>query len=145
MGIPERWGRSRPLPTDVEARLARVPELCRRHGARLCYLFGSLASRAPRPRPAGDVDLAVLGGPDTDLWALRLDLGDALGTERIDVVDLARASEVTRFEIIRTGRLLHAVDEASENAFELRTLAEYKDRAIPRRRRAQWLRESLRR
>lgn len=144
MAIPGRWGKTRPLPADVVERLARVPEVCRRHGVRLCYLFGSLAAAA-RPRPPGDVDLAVLGGARTDLWALRLDLGEALGTERLDVLDLERASEVSRFEVLRTGRLLHKLDDTAENAFELRTLAEYKDRAVPRRRRAEWLREAVRR
>jgi len=144
MAIPERWAKARPLPADIAERLARVPEVCRRHGVRLCYLFGSLAAEA-RPRPPGDVDLGVLGGEQVDLWALRLDLGDALGTERLDVLDLGRASEVSRFEVLRTGRLLFKRDDATENAFELRTLAEYKDRAVPRRRRAQWRREALRR
>lgn len=142
MAITERWARTRPLPPDIADRLGRVPEVCRRHGVRLCYLFGSLAAKAAG-RPPGDVDLAVLGGEHSDLWALRLDLGEALGTERLDLLDLYRASEVSRFEVLRTGRLLYKLDDSTENSFELRALAEYKDRAVPRRRRADWMREAL--
>jgi predicted nucleotidyltransferase len=142
MAIRDRRERALPLPADIGGRLARVAELCSRHGVRLAYLFGSLA-REDRVVSPGDVDLAVLGGAKTDLWALRLELGEALGTDRLDLVDLGRASEVTRFEVLRTGKLLYKIDDDTENRFELRTIAEYKDRAVPRRIRARWLEESL--
>jgi predicted nucleotidyltransferase len=143
VAIRERHRRDGALPLDLSVRLARVPEVCRRHGVRLAYLFGSLAREQP-PVPPGDVDLGVVGGSQTDLWSLRLDLGDVLGTDRLDLVDLGRASEVTRFEVLRSGRLIYRIDEDTENRFELRALAEYKDRAPHRRARARWLRQATR-
>ena len=136
VGSAERWAGRRPLPEDVAERVAALAPLFERHGVRLAYLFGSLAAGRQGAR---DVDLAVLPGPSTDDYELRVDIGERLGTDRFDLVDLGQANDVVRFEVIRGGRVLYAATPDVENDFERRTIAEYKDREPVRRRRAEGL------
>jgi predicted nucleotidyltransferase len=128
VGIPERWRGRPPLPPDLRARLGRLEELFRRHGVRLAYLFGSAA----RGEAADDVDLALLvrQGSAHDLWP---EVADALGTDRLDLVDLATASPTLRFRVVRDGRLLFAEDARTENEFEMAAIREYRDTAHRRR------------
>lgn len=69
-----------------------------------------------------------------------------LGTGRVDLVDLRRASPVLRMEILREGKPIWAVDEAAHERFVMETLRLYRDteslrqrhREILRRRMAAW-------
>lgn len=150
MSIAERWKGHPPLPEDLEDRLGNAVERLRRAGADLVYVFGSAAPVAGggdggraervadlggRPRPPGDLDLAVLG-LDEDVSSLRADLADILGTDRLDLVRLERADPELRFGVVARGRLLHARDPGRENEFEERVLREYRDLAPFRR--VQW-------
>jgi len=141
MGIKERWKGSRPLPeySDIEDRLDTLGAIFERNGVILAYLFGSLV----RSRRAHDIDLAVLM-PGRSLGDLRREVWDALGTERVDIVNLASTSIVMRFEIIRTGRLIYKMNSDVENRFEAAVMREYKDRAYLRRRQGEVLRERMR-
>ena len=122
MGVAERWRGLPPLPPDIATRLARLSRLFDERGVRLAYLFGTLA----RGEAADDVDLALLVGEGSahDLWP---ELAAVLGTDRLDLVDLAVAPPVLRFMIVAQGRVLYRADQEADNAFELAAIREYRD------------------
>jgi hypothetical protein len=122
MGIVERWARTRPLPVDIQFRLKVLRPLLKANGVRLAYLFGSLA----RGANGHDLDLAVQGG-FKPLSLLRLEMAEALGIERLDLIDLDRASPLLRFEVIRQGRLIYRLFSGAENDFEMNALKIYHD------------------
>ena len=80
---------------------------------RLLVLFGSQARG--EARPGSDWDLGYLGGAGFDPDALLLDLVTRLGTDRVDLVDLARAGAQLRFRAAAEGRVLH---ESQTGCFE---------------------------
>lgn len=82
-------------------------------GLRLLVLFGSRAREDGHA--TSDWDLGYLAGPDFDADALVLALVTVLRTERIDLVDLARAGALLRYRAARDGRPLF---EAVAGAFE---------------------------
>jgi predicted nucleotidyltransferase len=140
MGIPERWKRHMPLPTDIEERLESLAPLLEKKGVLLAYLFGSLATKGEKaPRLPGDVDLAVLTrvGP---AWELQEALVEWLGTDRLDLVDLRKASPVLRFEILRSSRPIYIYDEEIRERYEMETLHLYRDTEPMRRRQREALR-----
>jgi predicted nucleotidyltransferase len=81
---------------------ARHPHL------RLLLLFGSRARGDARG--GSDWDLGYLARESFDPDALLLDLVNALGTDRIDLVDLARAGAQVRFRAAGDGRVLHEAE-----------------------------------
>lgn len=141
MAIPEKWRGFADLPADLVERLEGLPRLLEERGVRLAYLFGSLVE-APRDARPEDVDLALLTD-DEPAERLRSPLVEALGTGRVDIVDLATAPPVLRFEIVRSGRLVYARDDETLNRFELDTLHLYRDTAPMRARQAEYLRERM--
>lgn len=140
MANPERWKRFADLPADLRDRLERLPDLLGERAVEVAYLFGSLADSGERS--PGDVDLAILTG-DEPAHLMREDLHEALGTQRLDLVDLGRASPLLRFHVVRDGTLLYARDHDALNRFELETLHLYRDTAPLRRRHRQILRERM--
>jgi predicted nucleotidyltransferase len=143
MGIAERWAGHRPLPEEIRGSLEELTSLFEREGVILAYLFGSLA-RDETNREPHDVDIAVLtGGAEEPAWRLREKIVDALGTERLDLIDLRRASPVLRFEIIRSGRPLYVSDEVAKERFVLDTLHLYRDTAPMRRRQMEALKKRM--
>lgn len=138
MSIPERWDKFSGLPSDIKHRLAQLIPLFEREGVQLAYLFGSLG----QGQAGHDVDLAVLTRGEPAFW-LRSAVTECLGTERLDLVDLHRASPVLRFEILRTGQLLYATEPDLVEQFELGTLRLYRDTAWLRRRQRAYLRERM--
>ena len=135
----EKWRCTGPIPTDIAQRLARLPALLAEAGVLLAYLFGSLAQQ----ENGNDIDLALLLPPGAKPYRLRDKLTNFLGTQRLDIVDLRRANNVLRFEIISTGRCLYAADDDLRLAFELDTVRIYHDREIPRRRQEALLQERM--
>ena len=135
MSIAERWKGFRELPADVEQALEQLIPLFEREKVQLAYLFGSLS----RNQEGNDVELALLV-QGTPAFRLREAVVECLGTERVDLVDLRRASPVLRFEILRTGRPLYAADEEMQERFELATLHLYRDTRPLRRRQREYLR-----
>ena len=76
------------------------------HGRlRLLILFGSRARGDAHGR--SDWDLGYLARHGMDADALLLSLVRALGTDRVDLVDLARAGAQVRFRAARDGRALY--------------------------------------
>jgi predicted nucleotidyltransferase len=132
----ERWRRFQEIPPDIADRLAQLPLLLAQHGVTLAYLFGSLA----RGKAGHDIDLALLS-PATPPFRLRDVIAAHLGTQRLDLIDLAQAPPVLRFEVLRTGRLLYAVDQPTQTRFELATLQLYRDTHPLRERQRLMLRE----
>lgn len=70
----------------------------------LLVLFGSAVKG--RAGAKSDLDLAVLCDGPADLDTLFLALAPRLRTDRLDLVDLRRASPILAFEVARSGRLL---------------------------------------
>jgi len=138
MGIVERWKRFRELPSDIEEGLGRLIPLFEREDVLLAYLFGSLS----RGQAGQDVDLAILTW-DRPAFRLREAITNCLATDRVDLVDLQRASPVLRFEIIRTGRPLYVADKETQQRFELATMRLYRDTAPLRRQQREHLRRRM--
>jgi len=67
-------------------------------------LFGSRARDASRD--GSDWDFGYLATPDVDPEALRGRLADALESDRIDLVDLERASGLLRYRAARDGQVV---------------------------------------
>ncbi len=82
----------------------RIAATAARHKG-LLLLFGSRARGAATG--ASDWDLAYLANPELDPAALLGDLASLLGTDRIDLVDLDRASAQLRFRAAGEGRVLY--------------------------------------
>lgn len=84
---------------------------------RVLLLHGS---RARGDAHAGsDWDLGYLADGDLDLLALTAEAAAALGSDDVDVVDLARTSALLRFEAGRDGRLVHERSQGDHLAFVL--------------------------
>ncbi len=130
MAIAEKWDKFKPIPDDILTRLEDLPPLFGANEVLLAYHFGSLA----RQQRGNDVDLALLMPANTPPFRLRDAIIEKLGTERLDIVDLRRASPVLCFEIISEGKLLYAVDDEIQLASETNWLRRYKDTA--------WLRQN---
>lgn len=100
------------VPGDQLAGIgARHPKL------RLLLLFGSRARGDALER--SDWDFGYLAHEGFDPDALVLDLVTALGTDRIDQVDLARAGAQVRFRAAGDGRVLHEAEPGLFGAFWL--------------------------
>lgn len=138
MTTRDRWDRFSELPEGVQRAIEDLDELFANTGVTLAYLFGSLG----QGRSARDVDLAVLAGAKP-VFELRQPICDRLGTERLDLVDLAAAPPELRFEIVRTGRPIYAADEDVLNRFELETIHLYRDTRHQRQVQARYLRERM--
>jgi predicted nucleotidyltransferase len=136
MAIKERWKGFAELSPDIELKLEQLPALFKSHRVQLAYLFGSLG----RGAQANDVDLAVWT-TDSPAYRLRDPIVECLDTERVDLVDLRRASPVLRFEILKTGRPLYVADEDFQVRYEMQTIREYRDTHPLRRRQRQYLKE----
>ena len=79
-------------------------------GLRLLVLFGSRARGDAGAE--SDWDLGYLAEPSFDPDALLLDLVTRLATDRVDLVDLARAGGQIRFRVAADGRVVYE-DEPS--------------------------------
>ena len=138
MSNPERWYKFNPLPSNIKQAVSQLHTLFQNNHVQLAYLFGSL-SKADKGQ---DVDLALLTA-NTHAYRLRSEIINYLGTERLDLVDLKRASPVLRFEIIRSGYLIYAISDTVENNFELATLHLYRDTSYMRSRQKEYLKERM--
>lgn len=120
MSIKERWKRYKEIPDNLAERIEMLGSFFRQKGVHLAYLFGS-AIRGN----GNDVDIAVLY--EGDISELRTEIQEILGTWRIDLVNLKVAPLHICFEIISTGKLVHKVDDETENNFEMLIIKKYQD------------------
>lgn len=138
MGAAKKWQRFKPLPQNIQANLKTLSQLFAGTDIVLVYLFGSLAEQ----KSGNDVDLAILT-ENTPPYTLRDQLSVCLNTERIDIVDLRRASPALCFEIIRSGQLLYAVNEEVRFLYELGIVRQYHDTAYLRQRHEEGLKRRM--
>lgn len=88
-------------PVDaLEARLSTG-----RPGLRLLLLFGSRARG--EATPTSDWDFGFLGDDSLDTGGLLAELTEAIGSDDVDLVDLARANGQLRFRAAEDARVLH--------------------------------------
>ena len=109
------WPLTEEVVTRLRAALAdgRLTALCERHEVEVLTLHGSVARGEPDPR---DVDLAVAFRTDRpDLVGLVVSLVDLLGTDDVDVMDLARAGVIARARGLAHGA--EPLYEATAGAF----------------------------
>lgn len=114
---------------DLPIRRDEWERQLRRHAIGLAVAFGSRATG--RARPGSDLDVAVLradGRPLSfrELGLLKLDLEAAADVD-VDVLDLATADALVRFEVVRDGVWLHAPDRTLRTGFVARTLIDHDD------------------
>jgi len=93
---------------------AALREVVARHGGlSLVVLFGSRAQQRGSDR--SDWDLGFLAEGPVDRDQLLADISVALGTDAVDLVDLARAGGLVRFRAARDAVLVH---KAAAGVFE---------------------------
>ncbi len=81
------------------AERGEIDELFRRHGVIVAVLFGSSAELSTET--PGDLDIGVLpSAAPVDMLGLLDELAAVCGSDRIDLVDLGRASIVLRSEAL---------------------------------------------
>ena len=87
------------MSSRVRGLRERAPDL------ELVVLFGS--SVKGRRHPDSDVDVGVRCAGPADLDSLHRLLAPALGTDRLDLVDLRRAGPILAMQVARSGRVLY--------------------------------------
>jgi predicted nucleotidyltransferase len=110
---------------DIVARMRAA--LAREPNVRFALLFGSAARRGPEH--ARDLDVAVAFGRSTSLFELgRVEgaLEAAVGRE-VDLVDLADASTLLRWEVAREGKVICSSDRPALVTFLARAPLEWDD------------------
>ena len=103
---------SRSETLDTLAMLARATP-----GLELLMLFGSRARGDSRP--GSDWDLGYLATKEFDLPSFLGAAVEASGTDRLDLVDLERASGLLRYRAARDGQVLFELRPDLENRFRL--------------------------
>jgi uncharacterized protein len=83
----------------------RLSPLFKEKELRLVLLFGSMASGTGHKH--SDVDIGFLRDGPADIVELTNEVSRFLGTDRVDVVDLSRASPLLRFAASRKGVVLY--------------------------------------
>jgi predicted nucleotidyltransferase len=113
-------------PTDADLlERTRKAVLAELPSCRAIYVYGSRAQGLVRNN--SDLDIAVLLPPGDrlpDRLALASRLASRLGME-IDLVDLRRASDVLRREVLASGIRIHQANLGEVLAFEAHALTRY--------------------
>ncbi|HEX9579611.1 MAG TPA: nucleotidyltransferase domain-containing protein [Gemmatimonadales bacterium] len=117
-----------PLPIDHHA----LGAACERLDVRMLVLFGSHATGSPAPGPESDVDIALAfdrAGSRPGWWECHESLSPAFGGAPLDVVFLADADPLFRWEIMRAGRLLWGdpIEHLEFRAFAYRDYTDSED------------------
>ncbi len=98
-------------------------------GVRMVYLFGSRVEG--NLGPMSDIDVAVLVDRAADGSRLRArlahELARVLGTDRVDVVLLNRASIELAYAVVALGKVLYEEDLATRVEYEATVMSRYGD------------------
>lgn len=121
-------GESIPVVGDA----ALLDAVCRRLGLRRLVLFGSHATGKPPLGRDSDVDLAIsvqAGSPRLTIWQYHDELAEVFPDQSLDLVFLADADPLFRWEIMRDGRLLWGdpLDYVEYRAFAFRDFIDSAD------------------
>lgn len=103
----------------------RLAPLFNEEGLQLILLFGSVASG--KEYRESDIDLGFLFDKPVDILALTNRVIQLLRTDRVDVVDLSRASPLLKYSAIRTGKALFERAPGLFNIFQSLTFRIYID------------------
>jgi predicted nucleotidyltransferase len=122
--------RYKPLPEDIEKRLALASDYLRSHPKVVfAYLFGGLARGARRP--LSDVDIAIYLSNNADVAEVKINtlgrLIEILYTDEIDLVILNTAPPALAMNVLRNKRLLVDNDQVARNCFESLVFRKYFD------------------
>jgi predicted nucleotidyltransferase len=90
-------------------------------GLDVLFLFGSRARGDVHP--LSDWDFAFLGDRDLDADRLLTTLVLAVGTDRVDVADLTRASGLLRYRVARDGQVVIERTPGAADAFRVEAAA----------------------
>ncbi len=104
------------LPANIVQRLQHLDHILSRHPVQAAYLFGSILDH---PEEAHDVDIAVLPDEGFSYRAFYADLSLAIGTDRLDIVDLRLAPAYLLEEILTYGRCIYRKDPIKTTLFEV--------------------------
>ncbi len=91
--------------SDLNQLKERLAPLCANPDVELVILFGSAVSGTTHPE--SDLDVAIQGRQPLDVVETTNQVIRLLRTDRVDVVDLRRASPLLMMEIARGGMLLY--------------------------------------
>jgi predicted nucleotidyltransferase len=127
------------VPNRDEVR-SRLAPLFQRPDVRLVVLFGSVAKG--REREGSDVDLGLIA--DGGIEPLIPEVIRLLHTDRVDVVDLRRASPLLAFSAARHGIPLHQGTRGAFASFASLSLRRYEDTRKLRKLREESLRRYAR-
>ena len=122
--------KQRPLPSDISERLLKLATLFKQdQRVQFAYLFGGLATGAPKP--LSDVDIAVYLDAASVNAVTKLDfvgiVSDTLGTDEVDVVILNTAPTSLTGRILKQRKVLVDNQPFLRHLFESRTMREFFD------------------
>ena len=100
---------------SIEEIKQKLAPLFGEEGLQIVLLFGSIIRGRIHKR--SDIDLAFLFDRPVDILALTNKVTQLLGSDRIDLVDLRRASPLLKFSVARDGRLLYERSHGLFNTF----------------------------
>ena len=103
----------------------RLTPLFRKEGLQLVLLFGSIAKGSVHKK--SDIDLGFLFDEPVDVLALTNEVSKLLHSDRVDVVDLRRASPLLKFSAVQNGKVLHERSNGLFNEFLSLTFRMYVD------------------
>jgi len=110
---------------NIEEINDKLAPLFNEEGLRLVLLFGSVASG--REYQDSDIDLGFLFDKPIDILGLTNRVIQLLRTDRVDVIDLSRASPLLKFSAIRQGKVLFEQAPGLFNTFQSLTFRIYVD------------------
>jgi len=114
-----------PRPVDLIERLREVAQAC--PGLDALILYGSRARGAATPH--SDWDLGYLASGELDAGDLHARIVEALGDDRVDLVDLARASGQLHYRAAADARTIFERTPRSVERLRVEAIAYWLDMA----------------